>query len=125
MKILVLLLSVTLASCAGHRPMVDLTATPGKTMATYEADLLECQAYAKQISPERSALVGAGLGAVAGGLVGAVIFSAFGLEEDEGLAWGAGWGAASGATQGGVNAAQNQQTIINNCMRGRGYSVLN
>ena len=66
--------------------------------AQYWQDLKECQTYATKISPANQAAGEAFAGAGSGGLMGA--------------AHGAG------------SAIERQKRIIENCMRGRGYKVL-
>jgi outer membrane lipoprotein SlyB len=120
------LMAISLAGCTGkaHRPIVDFAASPGKSPATYEQDLSDCQEYAESISAGRStatgAAGGAALGAVISGVVGAIFGSDFGTSAAAGAAAGGIGGGAGGA----ASAARTQQEIINNCMRGRGYSVL-
>ena len=128
MKILMVFvfLSVALSGCSGksHRPIVDFVASPGKTQATYEKDLSECRQYAESVSTGRSsaqsAAGGAALGGVMSGVVGAIIGNDFGTS----VAAGAAAGAIGGGAGGAASAARTQEEIINNCMRGRGYSVL-
>ncbi|MBN2429614.1 MAG: hypothetical protein JXK94_14865 [Deltaproteobacteria bacterium] len=117
---------LTLAGCSGkgHRPIVDYKASPGKSAYTYEQDLAECRQYAEQISSGESAgkgaLGGAAIGGVTSGVVGAIVGRDFGRS----VAAGAAAGAIGGGVTGTASAAHSQKEIINNCMRGRGYSVL-
>lgn len=103
-----------------YEPVVDLDKVSG---SKYQSDLAKCYAYADQVDPIKDAL----LGTVGGGLLGGALGSALGA-----MGAGAGRGAAIGATVGGMglgakqygSAYQRQITIIDNCLRGRGYKVL-
>lgn len=118
------LLLMTVAGCAGYRPMVDLSSSSGKTQATYEQDLKQCQEYAKQVSPDTSAAMGAGAGAAFGALVGGVAAAVLGADVGENILLGASMGGISGGV-GGVGAGANtQMEVIKRCMQGRGYTVL-
>lgn len=104
-----------LAGCATYRPIVDMK---GVDRNAYEADLKECQEYAKQVDPGGDAATGAVAGAAFGALLGAAI----------GGRGSAGYGARIGAAQGvGAGAAHGlagQIQVVRNCMVGRGYRVL-
>lgn len=78
---------------AGYVPLVDMQ---GRAVEQFNADLAECQAYAKQ-------RMDAAQGAMADAIVGAL------------------FGAGGGAAQ----ANQTQESITKNCLAGRGYNVLN
>ena len=106
--------SVYLCSCAGHQPIVD---TKGVDMSNYQADLAECQAYARQINAGKETAVGAGVGAALGWALSAVS----GNEKNV----GAKVGAVSGGAAGAGRAATTQKNVIAGCLRGRGYKVLN
>lgn len=114
----------TLAGCAQtYQPVVD---TKGHDSARYQQDLYECRQYAEQVSPAGKAAVsglggaaaGAALGAITGALVG-------GVSAGQGAAVGAATGGAVGVGAGAYSGVEEQQRIIDNCMRGRGYNVLN
>ncbi|MFZ4439420.1 MAG: glycine zipper family protein [Syntrophales bacterium] len=125
-RIIFILICLSLAGCAGHRPLVDFKGSaPNKNAVTYEDDLKECQQYAESISVGGNAVAGAVIGAGVGAAFGAIIYSIVGLDPSDGVAFGATLGGIDGAVAGTAGAAQNQMTIISNCMRGRGYSVLN
>jgi outer membrane lipoprotein SlyB len=114
----------TLAGCAQtYQPVVD---TRGHDSARYQQDLFECRQYAEQVSPAGKAAVtgvggaaaGAALGAITGALVG-------GVGAGEAAAVGAATGGAVGVGAGAYSGVNDQQQIIDNCLRGRGYNVLN
>ena len=103
-----------LAACVAHpEPIVDLK---GVDPAVYEADRLECQAYADQVSMARGSAKGAASGAVIGAATGAISGD---------VAQGAGYGGIYGGTQTGINAEREKQRVYTRCLRGRGYQVLN
>ena len=108
---------VLLASCAAPSPMVD---TKGVDLNQYAVDLRECQAYAEQT-------YGAGTGAAAGAgmgyILGQVLARATG---NRGLANQTGRGAAIlGGASGAGQGAMNQRQVVQRCLSGRGYNVLN
>lgn len=115
-RIVAATLVVTLTGCAGanYRPVVDSRVSP----ANYETDVKECQQYAaKQMGAAEAAAVGAVLGA----LIGLAVNKNFGVKDASNVRFGAAVGALGAAGHEG----NNQHDIIRNCMRGRGYSVLN
>lgn len=103
-----------LAGCVSHpAPLID---TRGVSVAQLDRDLADCEAYGDQVRIEQ----GVAKGAVAGGAVGAATGAVFG---------NAGNGAAVGAIGGGARSAQigerEKSRVVRNCMRYRGYRVLN
>ena len=105
---------VLVAACAdsgaNYRPILDGTPTPA-----FEADLTDCQALARaQFENETlgATVLGAGLGAALG-------------EADSGDAAG---GAIAGALAGGVASVvdvnERRQSIVIECLRGRGHRVV-
>ena len=117
-KIATLMAALLLTGCSTMRgsdyvPLVD---RPGPA---FHDDLAECQNYAKG---EATAAEAAAAGAVVGGVLMAVL-SAVVLDRsaDKGSLL---FGALSGAAGGAGGAAMNQESIIRNCMQGRGYNVL-
>jgi hypothetical protein len=110
-----LVLVLCLAGCSGARgPIVD---TKGVDMARYQQDLAECEAYAEQVSTGRAVGKGAAGGAVVGAAIGA-ISGGSGTR-------GAGVGAVAGGAQSARGAEREQAQVVRNCLRGRGYKVLN
>lgn len=91
---------------------------------TYNQDFAECQAYANQVSPVQDAAVGALGGAAGGAALGALSGALFkGVSVGEGAAVGAAAGGVLGLAGGAYTGTQNQKQVLNNCMRGRGYST--
>jgi len=123
-KIATVCLGLALAGCAsGYRPVID-PATSKAPPGYFNSDLAYCQNLADQVPTANEAasqgLAGAAIGAVAGGIIGSLSGN-FGT----GLAAGAGLGGATGVARGGLTAEQEKRRVIDNCMRNRGYSVLN
>ena len=104
-----------LAACASQ-PIVD---TQGKSMAQYEQDLADCQAYADQVRSGQKVITGAAAGAAVGAIIGAAVGNS------DTAARGAGVGATSGAVRGTGSAVRERQRVVFNCLRHRGYAVLN
>jgi outer membrane lipoprotein SlyB len=118
---LVSFISVSLFGCAAtsganYRPIVD---SKGVDLNRYESDLRECQSYATQTA---GAADSAAAGAIAGALLGAALAAAAGNNYSRSST--ARVGAVSGAVGAGVEGERNQRTIINRCLAGRGYKVL-
>jgi len=90
----------------------------GVNMSGYEDDLADCKGYAQQVAVGEKTAKGAASGGAIGGAVGAVS-----SHHD------AGEGAAIGAITGGargLNAGERDKVrVVKNCLRGRGYRVLN
>lgn len=110
--------SLFLVGCAGpnYRPIVD---NKGVDLNRYEADLQECQVFATQTA---SAAQSAAVGAVAGAVLGSVVAAAAGSRYDRNAS--AKVGALTGAVGAGFDGEKNQKNIINRCLSGRGYRVL-
>lgn len=117
MKTIAIILSAAMiAGCAGpqganYRPIVD---RPGPNYAT---DLQDCQDHARKLA---SVGEGAAGGAMAGAIFGALLGAAFRVGSRD-TAWA---GALGGATGGAAKAETDQRSVIANCMRARGYAVL-
>ncbi len=110
-----LLCSAMLTACASD-PIIDLK---GVNTAQYRKDLAECEALADQVSVGKQA---AG-SAVAGAVVGAAVGAAVGNSDTAQRAAGA--GATVGAAKGTGQGLNERQQVVRNCLRGRGYNVLN
>jgi outer membrane lipoprotein SlyB len=114
--ITLLTLCLFTSGCAGKQIIVD---TKGVNMAQYNQDLNECTAYAEQVNVGRQA---AGR-ALAGAAVGAAIGAAVGNSDT--AQRGAGVGAIAGGAKGTGSAQREKQVVVRNCLRNRGYAVLN
>ena len=124
MKIIAFLV-VTLAGlgCQTYTPVVD----PGSVRNDdrYYRDQAECKAIAKQGAPgwkdtAKDTAIGGGVGAGTGALIGAIAGNA-----GAGLAYGAVIGGVAGGAKGIYSSEKGFNEIYRNCMRGRGYNVLN
>ncbi len=103
-----------LLGCASHpEPIID---TQGVDLVRYEQDLAECRTYAEQIDPASGVAKGTAAGAAVGAMAGAV---------GGDVARGAGYGAVAGGSKSAVMADRDKQEVVKNCLRGRGYRVLN
>lgn len=91
----------------------------GVNTAAYQQDLAECQSYSESVKTGEKTAVGAASGAVVGGLIGAITGGG------SGAAKGAGVGAVGGGARGVSKGAETEVQVVKNCLRGRGYRVLN
>ncbi|MBF5056185.1 glycine zipper family protein [Alloalcanivorax profundimaris] len=109
--------ALLLAACAStDRVIVD---KQNVDEAQYQQDLSDCRAIADQVGTGRDAAEGAVGGALIGGVLGAI----FGNSGTAGRM--AGGGAVVGAAGKAGDAQQEKEQVLKNCMRGRGYRVLN
>ena len=105
-----------ISACAAHPdPIID---TKGVDPDLLAQDWEECEAYTEEINVAEGVGKGAALGGAVGAATGAVSNR---REVDE----GAGLGAIYGGTRSGLDADRQKQQVFKNCMRGRGYRVLN
>lgn len=107
-----IVVSVTVTGCAS-KPIVD---TNNIDMAQYERDLADCEQVARQVDTGGTAVKSAAAGAAVGAALG--------------LVWGdVGHSAAAGAVSGGAGglfASDDEKArVTKNCLRNRGYAVLN
>ena len=116
--LVVVILALCAATCSSG--IVDMK---GVDQERYERDLAECRQYADQVDVARSAGGGALLGAAGGAAVGAVVGAITG-SPGTGAAVGGGAGGTSGLVAGGASGANKKERVVRNCLRGRGYSVL-
>lgn len=113
---LVLVGLFTLSGCAVRRPGVVIDPN-GVDMAQYQQDLADCQAISRQVHEK------AGRGAVGGAVVGGAIGGVLGGHE--GAERGVGVGAISGLVHGAAATRRERERVVKNCLRYRGYRVLN
>lgn len=108
--------ALLLAACASRGPIID---TQGVDMTRYNQDLAQCETYAGQVNTGaeagKSAVGGAALGAVLGAIVG----------NSGTVARGAGVGGVLGGARGAARGEGEKEQVVKNCLRGRGYRVLN
>lgn len=119
--VVVMGLAVVLAGCAGPRGGQDrvIVDTRGLDMHVYHHDVEECEAYADQVRVGRRAAGGALAGAVIGGAVGAIAGDHHTAERAAGV------GGVVGGARGVGSGVRERDRVIKNCLRGRGYRVLN
>ncbi len=97
--------------------IVDMQAVDPKQ---YEIDLQDCQGYADEVPIVKHAATGAATGATIGAVAGAVSGA-----NKTGIAKSAGVGGVYGGTVTGVSAVGEARHVLRECLRGRGYRVLN
>lgn len=117
-KVTLLLFSLVgggmLTGCAAHPdPIIDMQ---GVNEAKLARDWAECEGYSEEIRIEAGAAKGAAGGAAVGAATGAI---------SGGVVDGAAYGAIYGATRSGLDADRDKQMVFKQCLRGRGYRVLN
>ncbi len=108
-----------LTSCTSISRKTPIVDTKGIDVARYNQDLAECETYASQVSRAEPAVTGAATGAAVGGVLGAVVGNTSTAQR------GAGVGAVSGGVRGAREGLAEQDMVLRNCLRGRGYIVLN
>ncbi len=107
------LLAITAACTTTDEIIID---KKGVDMARYEQDLTECRAYSSEVQTGQKVARGAASGAVVGGLIGAITGDA---------AKTAGVGAVGGGARGASEGSRDEVQVVKNCLRGRGYRILN
>jgi hypothetical protein len=119
-------LLLALAGCTAQQrnyaPVVDL-ASSDKTEAQYNNDLAQCQALASQRNPAAGTAVSTGVGAAAGAAAGTLL-GVMGGKPAHGLWQGAALGGMGGLGYGAFSGYNDQQDMVKNCLRGRGYIVV-
>jgi len=122
----ILFVFIFLISCApvpqSYEPIID-TGYSNFDWTQYWQDLRECRTYAARICPADQAVGEALAGAAFGAALGAILGSGTG-DTGRWAGIGAGSGGLSGAAHGAGSAIERQKRIIQNCMKGRGYRVL-
>jgi len=120
MKIAVIFLSILsfvfLTGCAARNKDVIIDPT-GVDMAQYQSELNQCQKISEQVDSKAGA--GAVGGAVVGGLIGATLGNHGTAKK------GAGVGAIAGTARGARATKWEKQKVFKNCLRNKGYAVLN
>ena len=116
------ILSVCVVGCVGSgsffdEPIID---RKGVDMAKYAIDKAECQQYAEEVKQGEKVARGVIGGAVVGGAIGAIVNRSSNSAER-----GAGVGAVTGGVRGTQEGIREQERVVKQCLRGRGYRVLN
>jgi outer membrane lipoprotein SlyB len=110
-----MVLLITLVGCANkHQVVID---PEGVDMARFDKDLAACRQISEQV--DQKAGEGAVGGAVVSGLMGAIVGDSRTAKR-----W-ASVGAVGGAASGAAKTAEEKDRVVKNCMRKRGYQVLN
>lgn len=107
------------AGCTSD-PIVDMR---GVDQESYASDLAACREYADQVDIASGAAGGTAIGAAGGAALGAVLGAITG-DPGTGAALGAVSGGATGGVSGGGSRASRKDRIVRNCLRQRGYAVL-
>jgi hypothetical protein len=134
-RIAVVALIGTMAiGCASVNQRVAAYPAHGQSWDQVQADQAHCRVWAEHSAadPVRSAAIGAGVGAVIvggiGAAFGAILYAAAGMNPAEGAAIGGGLGAIVGAVEGAggsaAGAEQQQERAYVACMTTRGYTVV-
>jgi len=132
MLIMVMLVAIPVLAQAQQNPPDVIVDMQGVDQAQYNADLQACQGTGTQVQAqeaERERVVGT---AARGAAVGAAAGAISGNSGSQGAKTGAGVGVvAAGARNARNRRDAKKQTkkekdmVVKNCMRGRGYNVLN
>lgn len=113
-----ILLAITaITGCAGSghsNPVID---PAGVDMGQYQNDLAECEQIATQVKQK------AGSSAAGGAIVGALVGSIVG--DSRTATKSAGAGAVVGGAKGAAATQREKDLVVKNCLRERGYKVLN
>ena len=118
MKYLILVVGVV-ATLFSFSSLADVIIDPaGVDMDAYQKDLAECNELSEQVDSKTGA--GAAKGAVRGTAVVAILGN---NRNNRGRV--AGISAISGAAKGSAQTKAERQQVVKNCLRGRGYKVLN
>lgn len=113
---LLLTAALLLSACSANKIIID---REGVNEDRYQQDLASCQQYAEEVQTGKKVAGGAVGGALIGGAIGAI------LGDSRSAARAAGAGSVTGAAGGASRAAQEKTRVVKNCLRGRGYQVLN
>ena len=110
--------TIILTGCAtpSFQPRIDHSTS--RNTGNYHQDLSECQQIASN-DHSGNTVASAGMGALVGALIGAA------LGDSRLAAQGAAVGAVSAGSSGLARSVGDERQMISNCMRGRGYSVMN
>ncbi len=111
-----LLVMTMTVGCAVSRskPIID---PEGVDMGQYQDDLAQCEQIAQQVEQKTGS--GAAEGALVGGLIGAIIGGS------DSAIKGAGVGGVSGGASGASATEREKAVVVKNCLRNRGYRILN
>ena len=109
-----------LSACTGFfDPSGAIVDLKGVDREQYEEDLADCQGYADEVPVAKHAGTAATAAAVLGAAVGAI------SGNSTSTARGGGYGAVYGGATGGAKGVHEKRHVLRECMRGRGYRLLN
>ena len=105
----------SLGACANrHKVIID---PQGVDMLKYQSDLEACKQISMQVESQAGEqAVG---GAVVGGAIGAIIGGGDFAKKTAGV------GFVSGLARGGTASERERMLVVKNCLRNRGYRILN
>ena len=110
-----------LAACSSFTdPSGAIVDLKGVDREQYEVDLAVCERYANEVPIGKHVATGVVVGVAVGGAIGAVSGA-----NKQGIGKTAGTGAVIGGTRTGISAAAEKRYVLRECLRGRGYRVLN
>lgn len=117
LSVCLLFASLLITGCANKGPNIIID-RQNADMSNYQADLNYCEQFGDQVQGE----VGkeAAVGAAVGGATGAIW-----QDSSKGAAKGAGAGLVAGAVSGIRQKKRQEEHVIKNCLRTKGYKVLN
>ena len=110
---LAMLASLLVLTACASKPVVD---TYRVDMEKYAQDLAECEHVAGQLESGKTIAKSATLGAGVGAVIGAI---------DGDVGEGAATGGVAGGTAGILKTDKERARVIKNCLRHRGYRILN
>lgn len=119
-KILTAISLCWLLSACASKPIID---TQGVDLVQYQEDLQDCAEIAEQINTGAAVAKSAGAGAAVGAAFGVVTSVITG--DTSAIGYSAAYGAVGGGSSGAFKADDEKAQVIKNCLRNRGYSVLN
>jgi len=116
--------AVALTACtATSQPIVD---SKGVDSQQFAQDKYECEQYSDNANVAGDAAIGAVGGAAGGAALGAITGALVpGVSAGGGAALGAAGGGLLGLGGGAYSGVEQKREIYRNCMKNRGYSVLN
>lgn len=118
-SLLVVVSVLTLPACAS-KPIID---PKGVDMVQYQADLEDCVLVAEQVQTGSTVAKSAGAGAAVGAAFGVVTAVMTGDASE--IGYSAAYGGVAGGSGGAFEADDEKAQVIKNCLRNRGYAVLN
>ena len=110
-----------LMGCSSNKAGAPIVDMKGVSQAQYQEDLSECSEFADEVAVGQKTATGAVTGAAVGAAVGAI----WDGHRGSSAARGAGTGAVLGGAGGAADGVSERRRVVKNCLRHRGYAVLN